>query len=364
YLDDLRGSRSRSHVMSVEQSLTAFSAYLGPVRVRQITVPRVLARRKLRLEQGKAHATLVREEGALRACLHWALRAGLIGAHPLIHLRPLSLTEADQKRPRRALSEEEIERLLSASQRLDDSRTARVLARATIEAGGRSTEWRARDRTAPLSQSPLWTTLLATGLRWGEAAALRWSGYDVASGGLLVRASTTKGKRSRVVPVPPYLAAALSALRVAQATFFGRPTTEADSIFLTPFGKPWAATGPHYRHDLFRRTLAEAGVERIDGFGRTVDVHASRRTANTRLLRFGVPIMTAATILGHQDPKITARHSASCASPKRPPRSTHCHRLDRRPTPSSNGRPWRRANRAAIVQRPATEAVAARSVVP
>ena len=46
----------------------------------------------------------------------------------------------------------------------------------------------------------------------------------------------------------------------------------------------------------------------MDEANRRLDVHALRRTANTRLLRFGVPIMTAATILGHQDPKITAKH--------------------------------------------------------
>ncbi len=308
YVADLRAIRTESYADRVEADLRHLSDYLGNVKIREVVPERMLERRRKRITEGASHATINLEVGSLRGCFNWAIRSGLLGVNPLAHVKPLSLTEADQARPRRALSEEEVSAFLRAAIDLDVERHEYVLALRTIASKQRGAAYAAQDRLPPIPQAVLWQTILATGMRWGETAALTWGDFDPDRRSMLIRAATTKGKRSRMVPVPSYLIVELATLRSAHERRLARAPWPADFIFLTPFGKPWTDTGCHYRLDLFNATLARAEIEKVDELGRSVDVHALRRTANTRLLRHGVPIMTAATILGHQDPKITAKH--------------------------------------------------------
>jgi integrase len=59
---------------------------------------------------------------------------------------------------------------------------------------------------------------------------------------------------------------------------------------------------------IFNRLLNAAGIPKIDLQGRKLDLHALRTTAASRMQRNGVPLMQAARILGHSDPKLTAVH--------------------------------------------------------
>ena len=56
----------------------------------------------------------------------------------------------------------------------------------------------------PIPQAPLWKFLVVTGLRYGEAATLRWADLDENAGVVTVRAEVAKSKRTRLVPVPGY----------------------------------------------------------------------------------------------------------------------------------------------------------------
>jgi len=47
---------------------------------------------------------------------------------------------------------------------------------------------------------------------------------------------------------------------------------------------------------------------RVDARAQTLDVHALRATCATRLARSGAPLVATQRILGHSDPKLTARH--------------------------------------------------------
>jgi len=58
----------------------------------------------------------------------------------------------------------------------------------------------------------------------------------------------------------------------------------------------------------FRRMLQSAGIVRVDAQGQTLDLHALRATCATRLARSGAPLAATQKILGHSDPKLTARH--------------------------------------------------------
>jgi integrase len=50
-----------------------------------------------------------------------------------------------------------------------------------------------------------------------------------------------------------------------------------------------------------------AGIEREDAHGRSLDLHALRHTAASRFARHGAPLAVTQRILGHSDPKLTAR---------------------------------------------------------
>ena len=70
---------------------------------------------------------------------------------------------------------------------------------------------------------------------------------------------------------------------------------------LTQMGVEVLSTGGTFR------TLEAAGIARTDVEGRTLDLHALRHTAATRMARTGVPLMHAQQLLGHSDPKLTAQ---------------------------------------------------------
>ena len=77
-------------------------------------------------------------------------------------------------------------------------------------------------------------------------------------------------------------------------------------VFLSPEARPLSrATNNIMR--VFDRLLEAAGIAREDEHGRKLDVHALRHTAASRFARNGAPLAVTQRILGHSDPKLTAR---------------------------------------------------------
>ncbi|MCC7172813.1 MAG: tyrosine-type recombinase/integrase [Planctomycetes bacterium] len=77
-------------------------------------------------------------------------------------------------------------------------------------------------------------------------------------------------------------------------------------MFLTPDG----ADVSRYSNNLmrlFERLLVRAGIPKLDAHGRKVDVHALRHTVASRCARNGISLIQAQRLLGHSDPKLTAR---------------------------------------------------------
>jgi integrase len=80
-----------------------------------------------------------------------------------------------------------------------------------------------------------------------------------------------------------------------------------DLVFLSPKHRPLCPHGNPARV-LLGRLLDRAGIAHEDDQGRvTVDIHALRRTAVTRLARHSVPLATVSAILGHSDVRLTQR---------------------------------------------------------
>jgi integrase len=160
----------------------------------------------------------------------------------------------------------------------------------------------------PIPQAPLWKFLVVVGLRYNEAATLRWADLDEAAGVVTVRAEIAKSKKTRHVPAPGYLIDDLRALRQIHAFALGRMPEPGDRVFLSPKHKPLDPHGNPARI-LLTRLLERAGIPYRDENGRVnVDIHALRRTAGTRLARHGVEIQAVSTIMGHSDVRLTMKH--------------------------------------------------------
>jgi integrase len=102
------------------------------------------------------------------------------------------------------------------------------------------------------------------------------------------------------------LVSELRSLRDLHARMLGREVSAQDHVFLTPEGSVWSQPTNNLAR-VFRRTLKTAGIERVDDRGFVLDLHSLRHTYGTRLSRWQVGLTQAQKLMGHSDPKLTAK---------------------------------------------------------
>jgi integrase len=158
---------------------------------------------------------------------------------------------------------------------------------------------------------PLYLLCLSTGLRIGEALALRWSDIDFNNRLLRVRSSlqpTGESSRERVEPKTPYSyrtvplpAALISVLLEHEASqrlqrgAAGDEWRNLDYIFTTRTGGP---LGHNNVGKAFRRSITRCGLPHLR-------IHDMRHTYASLLLSKGVDIKTVSDMLGHSTIRIT-----------------------------------------------------------
>ena len=152
---------------------------------------------------------------------------------------------------------------------------------------------------------PLAMTLALTGLRFGEASALRWDDIDEALGLIRIRraqwrgrVSTTKTGKIRSVPLVPELAAVLrdhrKRLVAAEA-----PGLAEGWVFPSNVGKPHAK---EILRKPLQKALAAAGIKRH------FTQHGLRRTFNNLSRQIAGEIVTR-SITGHVTQSMTEHYS-------------------------------------------------------
>jgi integrase len=136
--------------------------------------------------------------------------------------------------------------------------------------------------------------LAYTGLRWGEATALRVCDIDFGRrridvrrayadvGGRLVLGSP-KSHQSRTVPIPRFLASELSALATRKKA--------EDLVFTTPSGSTMRL--PNWSRSGFRPARSRAGISD------RLRVHDLRHTAASLMIQAGYPPKMLQEIMGH-----------------------------------------------------------------
>ncbi|MER7539570.1 site-specific integrase [Streptomyces sp. NPDC097704] len=168
------------------------------------------------------------------------------------------------------------------------------------------------DFLAAARKDPLYAAFvlaIAMGLRRGEIVGLRWQDVDLENRVLLVRQQVqrrrgvlyndeTKGRRSRVIPLPAMCLAPLRWHRMRQKATYeaaGTEWTTAGYVFATRSGRP---VEPRNVHRSFVRVSEDAGL-------RPIRLHDARHGCATLLTAAGVAPRVVMEILGHSQISLT-----------------------------------------------------------
>ena len=290
YLEELPKRAQEHFVHQARKILGPFVALHGATMIKNLRVGSVLAVRDEVLAKGRSVRTANQYTQVIKGAFAWAATTGLIAASPIAKAKQLPVHDGHARRRRRALSEDEIGRLLAAVD-ASDVEYAQLLA---------------RNRIVRIPQRLLFQTLIETGCRWNEIRQLRWADVDFATRVVTLRAETTKSRRTRVVPIRAELAEELRWLRQFHEKALRRIPRATDPVFLSPVGRMWNQVTANLLI-MFRRHLVRAGIPRVDGQGRTLDIHALRHTAASRMVRANVSVTFAQRLLGHSDPRLTEK---------------------------------------------------------
>ena len=207
---------------------------------------------------------------AVKQFTRWLHRQKKLKADPLTHLDLLNV-DVDRRHDRRALSDQEVEQLLAATQ------------------AGRKLL-----KMAPLDRYMLYVFALSTGLRASELASLKPESLSLESNPptVKVKAGYSKRRRQDVLPLPADL---LSHAK--------------DWLAEKKNGMPlWPGTWAKNRYAgrMLRADLEAAGIEYQDAEGLFADFHSLRHTYISNLARSGVPLATAQKLARHSTPVLTA----------------------------------------------------------
>lgn len=244
--------------------------------------------------RGLSYKTRNHRLAVLKHFCTWLVSRGALRESPVAWIRPLTV-ERDPghgTRRRRALTEEELRRLVEAARRrpLEAYRANH----------GRVPAWKAEAlRLKGLERAAVYLVGARAGLRRQELKKLRWEDVrwsrDGRRGEIVVRAGSAKNKREETVPLFDVVEAALRGVMEARFEVRGR----------WPEGAVFEVVNEGLL-DAMRDDLAAAGIPVATADGR-VDVHALRTTCGTWLAERGVQPAVAQRMLRHRHSATTMR---------------------------------------------------------
>jgi integrase len=211
---------------------------------------------------------------------NWCVDNKRLTANPFAKIEKAN-EQADKRRPRRALTQDEFQRFLVAT------RSARK--RPALKNGGKSN--RPAERLSGQDRADVYLVLVGTGLRVGELAQLRVGDLhlDARTPGFDVRAEVDKAGREHYLPLHADLVTLLRRVTHGKKS--------ADLVFNIPSGLI----------QRFDADLKRAGIPKIDDRGLTADIHSLRKTFGTWLAMSGVFPQVTQKLMRHADVNITMR---------------------------------------------------------
>jgi integrase len=271
----------------------------------------------------------------LTAWGNWLVEAGRATANPFSRLRKLDEAD-DVRRQRRALTGDELRRLLTVARLRPVAEFGRAVVKRDGEAPAdkpRATWKRAeltldtvvaaaeRGRTRLRAdvierlerdgreRALLYAVLVTTGLRKGELAALTVGDVllDDEQPVIVLPGADAKNGQRATLPLRADVADELRAWLVEKAEAVGEQRIGIAGTTTPPADAPLFYV-PSALVKILNRDLSAAGIPKRDDRGRTVDVHALRHTFASHLVAAGVAPRTAQAALRHSSLELTMQH--------------------------------------------------------
>lgn len=241
----------------------------------------------LRVERDLSARSLNKRRSALRQFGKWLVRERRYDHNPFLALQPQN-ERVDRRRVRRALTQEELARLLQAARErpLAAAKNERVRKGVT---GAEEARLRQRGAVRALA----YELGAVTGLRREELKAIRRCDVDLERCVIRVPAKTAKSKRDQVVTLDGAVSKSLEAHLAVS------PKAGSTDLVFPPRSFPNMRT--------FKRDLKHAGIPYEDEEGRVVDFHAATRTTLATHLAQDARVhpRTAQKIMRHSSIELT-----------------------------------------------------------
>jgi len=315
---------SGHHVVNIRHNLSRITGECKFTRLSHLARPPVEAWLDQRDAEGMAARTRNAHLAAIVAFGNWCVQTHRLVANPFNRMAKAN-EKMDPRRKRRALTEEELVRLLDVARRrpLLDAMTIRRGARKGQAVAKVGIETRRRLEELGWERALIYKTLVLTGLRKGELASLTVGQLDLdAADGRIPHAvlnpEDEKNGMGSDIPLREDLAADLRA-------WLARKLNEAHDDACRK-GEPVPSHLPPDLHvfnvpegliRIFDLDLVAAGlakrikkdgkwvIDKRDDRGRSIDVHALRHTFGTHLSKGGVAPRTAQAAMRHSTIELT-----------------------------------------------------------
>jgi integrase len=231
-------------------------------------------------------STVQRVFRVLRVVIDGAVRDKLLAVNPVAKVEQ----PAAERHEARVLAPAEVAAILTQAKAMDNER----------KAGESATHWHA-----------LFATIAATGLRKGEALALRWDDVDLPAGTIAVRGTLSRVAGALIVTTPKtrssrrVLAPSEGVMRMLRAHRLAQLEDRMRA------GSVWAGSGhvfasaagtPIDPRNVLRSFTAACARANVSG----ATVHTLRHSAATAMLDDGVHLKAVSQLLGHAGTQITA----------------------------------------------------------
>ena len=226
---------------------------------------------------------------AVLTFVRWLVAEDRLVTNPLEGL--YTADQMEKRRRRRALTGEEIAKLLEAA------RTRPLQNAMTIKSGKRKGQVAAKIRPKEKKRlidlgherALIYETMIYTGLRKNELATLTVDDLFLNAKQPFIRLKSKNSKNALADQIP--LRADLSAkLR----KWISCKLPGAKVLYV-----------PHDLHKILYRDLKQAGIPRVDDQGRRIDVHALRHTCGTQLAKAGILPQEVSRIMRHSSMDLT-----------------------------------------------------------
>jgi len=285
YLDHCRhAGHAAKHVVEKVRHLKRILDGTGATRLSELTADALERHLRAMLNKGLAARTANFARQVAVAFMNWCVRTGRAESNPLKVVAKQD-ERKDRRHVRRALSDDELARLLDVAE--------------------------------PRGRRAWYMAAAFAGLRKGDLQRLTWSDVDFEAGTITI--SNGKAKRTDVIPMHAQLAEelkhrlaenpALPKARVFPETVMNL-TRQKDFLRagLARYEVVTDAEGQPVMIGKGKRRRAKTRIVTEDADGRVIDLHAMRATLATRLCRAGVEPQYAQRIMRHADYRTTLTH--------------------------------------------------------